>query len=128
MVFNGIDKSCLTFLRKRKYFVNFVETSERMAKPELLQLINTLSKKIDQLLAQQNRLQQRIIELETQNNELKAKQVFDSKQLEEARKDVDFLTMSYRLADNPEAIVSARNMVSKLIRTIDNCILLINED
>jgi len=41
---------------------------------------------------------------------------------------VEFLTMSYRLADSPDTIVSARRRIARLIRTIDSCISMLKEE
>lgn len=99
-----------------------------MAKPELLQSITILSKKIDILLQQQKSLQERIDNLEMQNQELRKQHEVDVSLLDNAKKNIEFLSVSHRLAATPEALISARNKVSKLIRTIDSCIRMINED
>ena len=99
-----------------------------MAKPELLQSFSILSKKVDLLLEKQNKLQSRIKFLENLNEELKRQHEIDVASIEKAQKEIEFLSLSYRLAASPEALVSARNKISKLIRTIDSCIRMINED
>lgn len=99
-----------------------------MAQPELLQSITKLSKKIDSLLDQQKKLQDRIVLLEKSNLELISQHENDIKMLEKANKEIEYLKVSYRLASSPEAIISARNKISGLIRTIDNCIRILNED
>ena len=99
-----------------------------MAKPELLQSITILSKKIDILLQQQKSLQERIDNLEMQNQELRKQHDVDVSLLDNAKKNIEFLSVSHRLAATPEAIISARKKISSLIRTIDSCIRMINED
>ena len=99
-----------------------------MAKPELIRSVSDLVKKIDSLLSLQKKLQDRVAALETQNRELMKQHTDDVSSLEKAKREIDFLTISHRLADSPEALVSARNEISKLIRTIDNCIRMIKED
>lgn len=37
-------------------------------------------------------------------------------------KDVEYLTMSHRLADNPDTIIETRRHISRLIRNIDRCL------
>ncbi len=49
-------------------------------------------------------------------------------QLREARMEVDFLTVSHRLADSPENIISARRRLQRLIAKIDRCVSLLKED
>ena len=99
-----------------------------MAKPELLISIHTLSKKVDLLLQEQNKLLERIKLLEIENDKLKNQSFKDREALENAEKDIEFLSLSHRLANSPEALTKARQKIAKLIRTIDSCIRLINED
>ena len=99
-----------------------------MGRPELLHSILALSKKIDRLLESQKKLQTRIQELEISNENLTRQHEIDQKALKKAKQEVEFLSLSHRLASSPEALISARNEISRLIRTIDNCIRLINED
>ena len=105
-----------------------METSVRMAKPELLSSVHHLSKKIDKLMEQHRINQNKINQLLEENLEMRQQHETDVQLLEKANKEIEFLSVSHRLADSPEALVSARNKVAKLIRTIDNCIRMINED
>lgn len=99
-----------------------------MATPELLTAINSLSRKVDVLLETRNRLLDRIRELEESNEILTNQHIADQKALERSKKEAEFLSLSHRLANSPEALLAARNKVDRLIRTIDNCIRLIKED
>lgn len=99
-----------------------------MAKSDLLSSLSILSRRIDGLLEERDRLLDKIRELDSENRELKAQKEQDRLLLENSRKDIEFLSMSHRLADSPEALVEARNKISKLIRTIDSCIRLLKED
>ena len=99
-----------------------------MAKPELLHSISTLSNQIDRLLEQQKKLQQRINFLETNNEELRKQHESDQLMLAKAQKDIEFLSVSHRLAASPEALLEARGKISMLIRNIDSCIRMIKED
>ena len=99
-----------------------------MAKPELINSISFLSKKIDNLLALLSELQRKNNELEIANEELKKQHQEDLILLEKAEKQIEFLTVSYKLASSPDSIISARTKLSQLIRTIDSCIRMINED
>ena len=105
-----------------------METSARMAKPELLISFNALSKRVDSLLLKQKKLQDRIQQLEKENEDLKVRNINDKALLNKAYKDIEFLSLSHRLADYPEALVEAKVKVAQLIRTIDSCIRLINEE
>ena len=99
-----------------------------MAKSDLLSSLSILSRRIDGLLEERDRLLDKIRELDSENRELKAQKEQDRLLLENSRKDIEFLSMSHRLADSPEALVEARNKISKLVRTIDSCIRLLKED
>lgn len=105
-----------------------MQTSEIMATPELLTAINSLSRKVDSLLETRNQLLKRIKELEETNEILRNQHKEDLKTLEQSKKEVEFLSLSHRLANSPEALLAARQKVDRLIRTIDNCIRLIKED
>lgn len=110
------------------YLINFVEISAKMAKSELIALISTLNKKIETLLNQQQRVLVQNKKLEEEMKELKQQHLADTEALIEANKKIEFLSLSHRLADNPEALAAARRKVSKLLGTIDNCIRLIKEN
>lgn len=99
-----------------------------MAKSDLIIAISALSKKIDGLLDERNKLIARINDLQIENEKLKSLHTQDSADLENALRDIEFLSLSHRLADSPEALVEARKIISSLIRTIDSCIRLIKED
>lgn len=99
-----------------------------MAKPQLLSAISLLSKKIDKLLEQHKVDQNKIDQLERENEILRQQHLADQMLLDQAKKEIEFLSVSHRLADSPEALISARKKIARLIRTIDNCIRMINED
>lgn len=99
-----------------------------MAKPLLIQALSKLSKKVDALMIAHKKLSLRVRELEEENNRLRWQHRQDTEALQKAYKDIEFLSMSHRLADSPEALVAARNKISKLLRTIDSCIRMIKED
>lgn len=93
--------------------------------PEILVSIN------DRVSALEGRLR----EAEEENTRLKAQLSDTLSLLDETRTerdrallDVEFLTVSHRLADSPEAIRSARIRISRMIRTLDKCITLLKDD
>ena len=73
-------------------------------------------------------LEIRCLELEKKNDELLRQHQEDSLLIQKAQKEIDFLSLSHRLADSPKALVDARSIISKLIKNIDNCIRLLKED
>lgn len=99
-----------------------------MAKSELIQSLASLSKKLNVLLKTQQKLREQVKSLENENFELRKQHEIDLSLLDQAKKEIEFLSLSHRLASSPEALISARNKISELIRTIDSCIRIINED
>lgn len=99
-----------------------------MAKSDILYSISQLSKKIDALLVEREKLLDQIQKLKAENHELSLQHQKDVMLLENTKKDVEFLRLSHKLADSPEALVEARKEISSLVRTIDSCIRLIKEN
>lgn len=48
-------------------------------------------------------------------------------ELHKARLDNQFLTLSHRLADTPDALAESRKMIADMIRDIDKCIAQLND-
>lgn len=93
--------------------------------PEILVSIS------DRVSALENRL--RAVEAEnallrTQLDDTRARLDETRTERDHALLDVEFLTVSHRLADSPEAIQSARTRISRMIRTLDKCITLLKDD
>ena len=99
-----------------------------MANLQLIELLNIMEEKIKTLLDTQNSLYSKIDELEKKIIDLESRHVDDKKTIEKAYLDIEFLTLSHRLAADPDTIIEARRKISRLIRTIDNCIQLIEEE
>lgn len=98
-----------------------------MALP-LTTLLKSVDDKVAEISAIHFRLHSRIEELERENENLKQELDDTRSRLAKALNDVEFLTMSHRLADTPDSIVSARRRIARLIRTIDNCISMLKEE
>ena len=98
-----------------------------MARP-LHRVIAELREKMEQLATQRDaalEAQKTMAqEAEDPRQELEACR----EQLREARLEVDFLTVSHRLADSPANIISARRRLQRLIAKIDRCVSLLKED
>lgn len=123
-VYNGISGLATEnfHLLNSTRFVNFVETSAKMATPELLKSFTILSRKVDALIQERDSLLVKVKELEDHNKTLLEQKQLVSKQLENVNKEKEFLILSHRLAASPEALIESRNIISRLIRTIDSCI------
>lgn len=98
-----------------------------MAQP-LISLLQTLDQKISDLTAIQQRLHARIENLEEENRSLRQELEETRAKQRQTETDVQFLTMSHRLADSPDTIISTRRRIARLIRTIDKCISMLKEE
>ncbi len=88
---------------------------------ELRAKITALASQRDEAVAAQEAKAQEAEELREQLEECR-------EQLREARMEVDFLTVSHRLADSPANLISARRRLQRLIAKIDRCVSLLKED
>ena len=99
-----------------------------MAQNQLISTLTALSNKIESLLEENKRLREKVEWLGNQNIVLENQHQKDLKLIEANQKDVEFLKFSHRLADSPDTIISARRKINGLIRTINSCIRMINEE
>ena len=99
-----------------------------MAQPQLLQSLSDLHNKIENLIEQQKQLQLELETLRERNKVLEELHESDRLKSLQNAKDIEFLSMSHRLASSPDTIVSARHKIIGMIRTINNCIRMINEE
>lgn len=99
-----------------------------MAQPQLLQALTVLNSRIESLIEDRNALRAKLEKLEQRNIELENQHLQDQKLIEKVEKDVEYLQISHRLADSPDTIIAARRKIAGLIRTINNCIRMINEE
>ncbi|MDE6836456.1 MAG: hypothetical protein K2J03_05835, partial [Muribaculaceae bacterium] len=61
-------------------------------------------------------------------NDVLRRSIRDSEQeRDRAKLDAEFLAISHRLAQNPDTIITARRLISKMIRNIDRCIEMLKE-
>ncbi len=88
---------------------------------DLRQKAMALATERDQATAEMGRLKQ-------ENEALKEQLAESLHDLQTARMEVDFLTISHRLADSPENLISARRRLQRLIAKIDRCVSLLKED
>lgn len=110
-----------------KKFINFVEIYRIMAR-QLLRVIKDLRMAIEMLASQRDRYRTENERL-TQEVESLRRRLDDSrKDLKEAQMEIDFLTVSHRLADTPDNLISARRRLQRLIAKIDRCVSLLKDD
>ena len=98
-----------------------------MALP-LNSLLKSVDSKVTELMAIHRRQREQIVRLEKENEDLRTQLSETRAELDNTRKDVEFLTMSHRLADSPDSVISARRRIARLIHTIDNCISMLKEE
>lgn len=91
-------------------------------------LIDEIRKKIDILAKQRDKASERCRQLADNVEALNADKVEIQQRLDNALLEVEFLTLSHRLADSPQALADARRKISGLIRKIDAAIALIKTD
>lgn len=98
-----------------------------MAQP-LVTSLRILQDKIAETAQLQTQLLARISALESENTILREELEQTRSALRDKETDVKFLTMSHRLAQSPDAVISTRRHIARLIRNIDKCISMIREE
>ncbi len=98
-----------------------------MARP-LHGIIKDISRKAIALASERDKAMADLERLTQENEALKEQLAESRRELETARMEVDFLTISHRLADSPDNIISARRRLQRLIAKIDRCVALLKED
>ena len=95
--------------------------------PSLLSVLESMREKIDALNESVNDLRTRNRMLEEENEVLRRTIEDTSRERDKARLESDFLAVSHRLAEDPDTIIDARRLISRLIRNIDRCIEILKE-
>ena len=94
----------------------------------LNEILRTLQVKIERLAVLNSNLKKENQRLATEVSDLRDKLADMQRQRDDALQDCEYLTMSYKLAEDPDKIISGRRHISQLIRNIDKCIRLIKDD
>ena len=94
----------------------------------LHRVLTELRAKVEQLARQRDTAQAARDALVQEADDLKRQLEECRQELREARMEIDFLTVSHRLADSPSNIISARRRLQRLIAKIDRCVSLLKED
>lgn len=93
----------------------------------LLTVLESMRVKIDALNESVEELRTRNRMLEEENQVLRRTIDDTSRERDKAKLESDFLAVSYRLAQDPDSIIDARRLISRLIRNIDRCIEMLKE-
>lgn len=88
---------------------------------ELARKIGILATQRDEALAELKRTQETVSDLE---RELEKTQ----EELHRKELDVEFLTVSHKLADGPQALADARKVIRKMIARIDKAMAMLRDD
>ena len=94
----------------------------------LTSILKDLRRKALALAAQRDQAATELERLKQENETLRDQLAECRQELHTAKMEVDFLTISHRLADSPENLISARRRVQRLIAKIDRCVSLLKED
>lgn len=91
-------------------------------------LLAEIFSKIEQLAARQAEAEATIRHLEEELADTRAELADTRAQLTRSRLDAEFLTLSHRLADTPEGLLTARRIIASLIRKVDAAITMVKND
>ncbi|MDE6271890.1 MAG: hypothetical protein K2M31_02655 [Muribaculaceae bacterium] len=91
-------------------------------------LIAGIQQKIARLAEKRDEAQAKCYALEARIEALEADLAERDSQLQQANLEIEFLTLSHRLADSPQALANARKTISRIIRKVDAAIALIKSD
>lgn len=98
-----------------------------METPITVELRN-LTRKMEILAAQRDDVIGKLRNAEEEISDLRRELEETRTKLHESRLDVEYLTVSHRLADNPGALAEARNTVRKMMAEVDEAIALLKSD
>lgn len=98
-----------------------------MAK-SLLGVLESLNARIEELESRLAALNEKTITLNSENEALKRLLHEKDTTIAGQALDIEFLKVSHKLADSPDNIVAARQLMTRLIHTIDSAIALVKEE
>lgn len=87
-----------------------------------------VQQKIERLADSRDKALSRCDNLEKEIVALKADLKSCREELQQARLDAQYLALSHKLADSPQALADARHIIGSLIRKVDAAIALIKND
>lgn len=87
-----------------------------------------LRHKIALLAAQRNDALQSLAKAQEEIGDLKAELELTKEELHKKNLDVEYLSVSHKLADTPEALAEARKTVRRMISGVDKALALLRND
>ena len=95
---------------------------------DLSVLLASLQQKISILAAQRDDALQRLEDALKSNDKLREQLENSQRLLQQRNMDAEFLSVSHKLADNPQALADARTTIRKMILRVEKAIRLLEED
>lgn len=93
----------------------------------LVAILEDLEHKVVALQAEMEELRTKNSELASENSDLRKREAEAQEAKEQALLDVEYLRVSYRLAESPDSLAETRKVIAGLIRNIDRCIEMLKE-
>lgn len=93
----------------------------------MLKKLELLQRKIVKAATSAEEMRRRLATLSAENEDLRRELQEERELNSRLEKDVEFLKLSYRLADNSESLIESRREIMRLIRTLDTCITMLKE-
>ena len=93
----------------------------------LFSILQQLEARQNDLRAEMESLRKRNKELEEENADLRRKEADALSLRDKALLDVEYLSVSHRLAEDPDSLIETRRVIAGLIRNIDRCIAMLKE-
>lgn len=90
--------------------------------------LQTLSGQIEVLASQRDAARAALDRTREEMADLKFQLARTREELHKAKLDVEFLTLSRKLADSPDALVDARITVKRMLAKVDKALALLKED
>lgn len=94
----------------------------------LQSLLDEMLAKTERLTLRQKDLESRLAESQKRIASLEYDLREAREETERVRSERDFLEVSHRLADNPDALVRTRRHIARLIRRLDSSIAMLEDD
>lgn len=90
--------------------------------------LQAMARKITVLAAQRDEAEARLVKALEEAADLRRELAVALGEIQRQKLDIEFLTLSHKLADSPQALADARATVKRLIAEVDKAISLLNED
>lgn len=94
----------------------------------IVSVLNGLLDKTNQLTSLLTAKTERIEELEQSNDILRKEVKEKESEIIRLKTDIEFLKISYKLADSPDKLMETRRLIARYIKSIDKCILMLSKE